>query len=147
MSDGVGADAAMTACERMKAIARLEFEEVYSKGRIELLDEILGDEYVCYDPALPEPVRGRHGLRDAVLGFRAAMPDLRFTVDQQVAEGDRVVTAWTATGTHTGELMGVPGTGRRVTMAGVDIERFEGDRIVEVWALWDAFGVYRQITT
>lgn len=136
----------MATADEMKAIARMEFEEVFSKGRIELLDEILGDEYVCYDPALPEPVRGREGLRAAVLGFRTAMPDLRFTVDQQVAEDDRVVTQWTATGTHTGELMGVPGTGRPVTMAGVDIERFEGDRIVEVWALWDGFGVYRQIT-
>jgi len=76
----------MATADEMKAIARMEFEEVFSKGRIELLDEILGDEYVCYDPALPEPVRGREGLRAAVLGFRTAMPDLRFTVDQQVAE-------------------------------------------------------------
>ena len=132
--------------DRMKAIARIEFEEVYSKGRVELLDEIVDERYVCYDPALGEPVRGRQGLRDAVLGFRAAMPDLTFTVDQQLAEGDRVVTAWAATGTHTGDLMGVPGTGRLVTMAGVDIERFEDGRIVEVWALWDAFGVHRTIT-
>jgi steroid delta-isomerase-like uncharacterized protein len=130
----------------MKAVARLEFEEVFSKGRIELIDEILGDDYVCHDPALPAPARGRAGLRDAVIGFRSALPDLQFTVDQQVAEGDRVVTAWTATGTHIGELMGVPGTGRPVTMSGVDIERFDGDRIVEVWALWDALGVYRTIT-
>lgn len=132
--------------EAMKATARIEFEEVFSKGRLELIDDILGDDYVCHDPALPEPARGKQGPRDAVTGFRAAMPDLLFTVDQQVAEGDRVVTAWTATGTHSGELMGVPGTGRQIAMVGVDIERFEGDRIVEVWALWDAQGVYRTIT-
>lgn len=136
----------MATADEMKAIARMEFEEVFSKGRIELLDEILGDDYVCFDPALPEPVRGREGLRAACSAFRSAMPDLHFAVHQQIAEGDRVVTQWTATGTHTGELMGVPGTGRPVTMAGVDIERFEGDRIVEVWALWDGLGVYRQIT-
>jgi steroid delta-isomerase-like uncharacterized protein len=133
--------------EQMKAIARMEFEEVFSNGRLDLIDEILGDDYICHDPALPEPARGKQGLRDAVIGFRAALPDLRFSVDQQVAEGDRVVTGWTATGTHTGELMGIPGTGRRVTMAGVDIERFEDGKIVEVWALWDALGVYRTITS
>jgi steroid delta-isomerase-like uncharacterized protein len=133
--------------EQMKAVARIEFEEIYSKGRIELIDEILADDYVCHDPALPEPARGKQGLREAVIGFRTALPDLHFRVDQQVAEGDRVVTAWTATGTHTGDLMGVAGTGRRVTMAGVDIERFEGDKIVEVWALWDALGVYRSISS
>jgi steroid delta-isomerase-like uncharacterized protein len=131
----------------MKAIARLEFEEIFSNGRIDLIDEILDDDYVCYDPALPAPARGKQGLREAVIGFRSALPDLEFTVDQQVAEGDRVVTAWTATGTHTGDLMGVEGTGRRVTIAGVDIERFDNGKIVEVWASWDALGVYRRITS
>jgi steroid delta-isomerase-like uncharacterized protein len=132
--------------DEMKRIARVEFEQVYSEGRIDLIDEILGDGYVCYDPALPEPARGTDGLKQAVLGFRTAMPDLTFTVDQQVAEGDRVVTAWTASGTHLGELMGIAPTGRHVSMVGVDIERFEHGKIVEVWANWDAFGLYRQLT-
>lgn len=135
----------MAEVDRMKAMARLEFEEIYSHGRLDLIDEVVGDGYVCHDPALPEPVLGAEGLRDAVIGFRAAFPDLTFIVDQQIAENDRVVTAWTATGTHLGELFGIAPTRRRVRMVGVDIERFENGRIVEVWANWDALGLRQQL--
>jgi steroid delta-isomerase-like uncharacterized protein len=136
----------MADADRMKAIARMEFEQIYSQGRLDLIDQVVGDGYVCHDPALPEPVLGAEGLRAAVIGFRTALPDLSFTVDQQIAENDRVVTAWTATGTHEGELFGVAPTGRRVRMVGVDIERFEDGKIVEVWANWDAFGLHQQIS-
>jgi steroid delta-isomerase-like uncharacterized protein len=132
--------------EHMKAAARIEFEQIYSLGRLDLIDQIVGDDYVCYDPALPQPVYGAEGLRQAVVGFRTALPDLTFTVDQQIAEGDRVVTAWTARGTQLGELFGIAPTGRAVTMIGVDIERFVDGKIVEVWANWDAHGVIQQLT-
>jgi steroid delta-isomerase-like uncharacterized protein len=131
--------------EQLKMIARREFEEVYSRGNLDVVDEIVSAEYVCYDPALPEPVRGREGLKQAVTGFRRAFPDLTFTVEDQIVEGDTVVTRWTATGTHRGELFGLAGTGRRVTMTGIDIERFADGRIVEVWASWDLHGLLRQL--
>jgi len=131
--------------DELKAIARREFEEVYSRGNLDLVDEIVAADYVCYDAALPEPVRGREGLKQAVSGFREAFPDLTFTVDDQVAEGDTVVTRWTATGTHRGTLFGRKGTGRRVTMTGIDVERFAGGQIVEVWASWDLHGLLRQL--
>lgn len=131
--------------EALKAIARKEFEEVFTRGDLDLVDEIVAADYVCYDPALPEPTRGREGLKQAVRGFREAFPDLTFTVEQQIAEGSTVVTRWTARGTHLGELFGIEATGRQMIIAGIDIERIVDGEIVEDWAYWDTLGLLRQL--
>jgi SnoaL-like polyketide cyclase len=77
--------------EQLKEISRREFEQIFGQGRLDLIDETVAADYVCYDPALPDPLRGPQGLKQAVRGFRAAFPDLTFVVEEQIAEGDTVV--------------------------------------------------------
>jgi len=84
--------------EQLKEISRREFEQIFGQGRLGLVDETVAADYVCYDSALPEPLRGPEALKQAVRGFRAAFPDLTFVVEEQIAEADTVVTRWTATG-------------------------------------------------
>ena len=77
--------------------------------------------------------------------YRAAFSDSQFEIEAQFAEGDYVVTRWTATGTQDGELMGMPATGKHVTLTGITIDRFEDGKIAEGWTNWDTFGMMQQL--
>jgi steroid delta-isomerase-like uncharacterized protein len=129
----------------VKAIARREIEEIFGQGKLEVADEVIAPNYVGHDPALPEPIRGPEGVKEAAAGYRAAFSDLTCTVDQQVAEGDTVVTRWTARGTHDGELFGVAPTGKQATVTGISIERVVDGKIVEDHTNWDTFGLMQQL--
>lgn len=131
--------------EQLKTIARREIEEVFNAGDFDAVHELYAAEYVGHDPALPEPIRGLTGVKEQVSGYRAAFPDLRLTAEDIVAEGDLVVTRWTAVGTHDGELFGVAPTGRQVTVTGISMARIVDDRIVEDWTSWDALGLMQQL--
>src|SRR5215213_7633103 len=135
----------MTA-EENKAIARRWAEEVWGKGNLDLIDELVPPDYVDHDPAVPEGVvRGPEGVRRYIEEFREAFPDMRLTVEDQLSEGDKVLTRWTARGTHRGEFMGVPASGNRMEMGGMSIDRFSDGRFVESWESYDALGMMRQI--
>jgi steroid delta-isomerase-like uncharacterized protein len=128
-----------------KEISRRELEAV-NTGDLSAFDELVAEDYVSHDPALPEPIRGREGLRAQFEQYRAGLGDtMRIRIDDQVAEGDKVVTRWTATGRHDGELFGVAPTGRQLEVTGISIERLEDGRIVEDWSSWDALGLMRQL--
>lgn len=131
--------------EANKEIARREIKELLEGGDPAALDELIGEDYVSYDPALPEPVRGRDGLRALAEGYREAFGGLNVRVEDQVAEGDKVVTRWTATGSHDGELFGVAPTGKHLEVTGISIERLKDGRVVEDWTNWDALGLMRQL--
>ena len=94
---------------------------------------------------MPEPLRGPDAFQAQCEGYRAAFPDLSMTIEHQVAEGDYVVTRWTARGTHQGELMGIPPTGNSVTTSGISIERVADGRIVEDHTEWDALGLMQAV--
>ena len=129
----------------LKALVRRELEELFGRGNLDVADEIVATDYVGHDPALPEPIRGPEGLKQMVGGYRAAFPDLEVTVEQQIAEGDLVVTRWKARGTHRGELMGIAPTGRQATITGISIERVVDGKIVEDWTNWDTLGMMQQL--
>jgi steroid delta-isomerase-like uncharacterized protein len=130
--------------ERNKATVRKELE-VFGSGNFAVLDELVADDYISHDPTLPEPIRGRDAYRAHIASLRAGLADLQVRVDDQVADGDTVVTRWTATARHEGDLFGIAPTGRAVTITGISIERFHDGRIVEDWAYWDALGLMRQL--
>jgi steroid delta-isomerase-like uncharacterized protein len=130
--------------EQNKAIVRRTFEEPW-KGSLEIVDELYASNYVGHDPSMPEPLRGPKGVKEFISTYRAAFPDARITVEQQLAEGDLVATRWTGRGTHEGELMGITPTGKQVTVSGLTITRLEGDRIVEEFQNWDTFGMMQQL--
>lgn len=88
---------------------------------------------------------GSAGMKQFISMFRTAFPDLHSTVEDQVAEGGKVVTRWTARGTHRGSLMDIPATGKTVTMSGITINRLAGSKIVETWNTFDQLGLMQQL--
>jgi predicted ester cyclase len=88
---------------------------------------------------------GLEAIKGFIASYRSAFPDVRSVVDEQIAEGDKVVTRWTSRGTHLGELNGIAPTGKPIEMTGVTIERISGDRIVEVWVAKDDLGMLQQL--
>jgi steroid delta-isomerase-like uncharacterized protein len=131
-----------------KEKARRFMEEAFGQGKTEILDEVLHSDFACYDPnSEAGEVRGAQTMKDEIEYFRTAVPDLSYTVEDQVAEGDEVVTRWTARGTHQGEFFGVAGSGARIEMSGIQIDRFdeESGRMVEEWPEYDLLGAMRQM--
>jgi steroid delta-isomerase-like uncharacterized protein len=132
--------------EENKAMQRRLFAEFFSKGKLEVADEIFASDHVYYNPETPEGIHGPEGMKRFVVGtFRSAFPDLRGTVEDQVAEGDKVVMRWTARGTHQGELQGLPPTGKRVKVAGMVVSRSAEGKFVESWEVYDTMGMMRQL--
>lgn len=131
--------------EENKAIARRINDEVWNEGNLDVIDEVIADEAVVAVVGAPEQIRGPRGFREFVVMYRTAFPDLRITVDEQIAEGDIVVNRWTATGTHEGELMGIAATGKQATTAGVNINRISGGKLVQGWGIFDQLGLLQQL--
>jgi steroid delta-isomerase-like uncharacterized protein len=133
--------------EENKEKARRLLEEAFGGGKIEVLDEVLDPDFVCWDPnSETGEIRGAETLKGEIAYFRQALPDLTYTVEDQVAEGERVVTRWRATGTHEGEFFGVPGSGKRIEMSGIQIDRFdESGKMIEEWPEYDLLGAMRQM--
>ena len=130
--------------EQNNAIARRVFEEVWNKGNLDALDEVYVTDVVGHN-APPGQPPGIKGTRQFIGMYLQAFPDTRMVVEDQVAEGDKVVTRWTATGTHRGELMGMPPTGKSVRVTGITINRLEGGKIVEEWGTFDQLGMLQQL--
>ena len=130
--------------EENKAVARGVFE-AWNRGDLDALDDPVARDVVDHDPQDPHAGEGLEGLKKTITMYREAFPDVNFTVEEQVAEGDLVATRWTATGTHEGELMGMQPTGKQATVTGMAIDRIEGGKIVEAWGNWDTLGLLQQI--
>ena len=131
--------------EENKALARRFLEEAFNKGNLGVADEIVASDYVLHDPAIPEEVSGPEGVKQFVQMYRSAFPDTQITVEEQIAEGDEVVTRWTGWGTHQGELMGIPPSGNQVEVPGITISRISGGKIAEDWTNYDTLGLMQQI--
>jgi steroid delta-isomerase-like uncharacterized protein len=129
--------------EQNKMIARRAFEEVQSQGNLALVDEPVVSDYLGHTP-LGE-IYGPEGAKRFFSTFRGAFPDLQVTVEDQIAEGDTVVTRWTARGIHEGEFQTIPPTGRQMTMTGITIFRIANGKLVEGWTNADTLGMLQQL--
>ena len=137
----------MSAEQNKKKVRRL-MEESLGEGKPELVDELLDSDFVRYDPYIEaKEVRGTQTVKENIVWFRDAFPDLSCSVEEQVAEGEKVVSRWTLRGTHRGEFFGVAGTGKRVEFTGIQIDRFDekSGKIVEERAEFDLLGAMRQM--
>lgn len=136
----------MSAEQNKKKVRRL-MEESLGEGKPELVEELLDSDFVRYDPYIEAgEVRGTQTVKDNIVWFRDAFPDLSCSVEEQVAEGEKVVSRWTLRGTHRGEFFGAADTGNRVEFTGIQIDRFdESGKIVEERAEFDLLGAMRQI--
>jgi steroid delta-isomerase-like uncharacterized protein len=128
-----------------KEIVRRLVNGVWTDRNLALVDELVAQDYVGHDPTQPESIRGRDGFKQFVGMYQSAFEDAAITIDDQIAEGDNVVTRWTGRGTHTGELMGIAPTGKEVTVSGITISRLAGGKVAEEWELMDALGMLVQL--
>ena len=132
--------------ETNKTVSRRFFEEVWNKGNLAVLNEITAKDHVNSGPGtLPGLPAGPEGAKQLVTVYRNAFPDVHFTIDEQIAEGDKVVTRWTGHGTHKGELLGIPATGKSSTVTGIAVDRIVNGKIAESWGIFDQFGMMQQL--
>ena len=106
---------------------------------------LVSDDFVSESDTLPAALRGPEAVRQAVQMYVHAFPDLHFEVEQILASGDHVTVRWVATGTHGGELMGIPPTNRRVVTHGCTVEEVRNGKLVREWIYWDTGNLLRQI--
>ena len=131
--------------EQNKQVVLRLFDEVYNQGDLSAIDDIIGWNVVGHDPTGAVPIRGIDGYRQAAVSWRDSFPDLKVSVDDVVAEGDRVAARWTLIGHHLGAFMDVPPTGREVNVGGIIIYRFAGGKIIEYWGVFDTLHLMRQL--
>jgi steroid delta-isomerase-like uncharacterized protein len=129
-----------------REVVRRFHEAAWTRGDLAVAGALLAADLVDHDAlAFPGRAPGAEGLLQVVAMVRAALPDLRRELHEQVCEGDRVVTRFTDRGTHRGALLGVPPTGRVVAVRGINVERVRDGRIAELWHVEDLLGLLQQI--
>jgi steroid delta-isomerase-like uncharacterized protein len=128
--------------EKNKAVARRFLEELWNRSNFTVVDELLARDYDGHSSTV---IRGPEGAVAFIPLVRAAFPDFRFEVLDQIAEGDKVATRWKLVGTHEGPFQGAPPSGRRVEMAGITIFRLAAGKLIEGWTNEDVFGLLQQI--
>ncbi len=128
-----------------KAIFRRYFEDVLNTGNLALVDELIARHYVSHYPAGYNYGGGPEGVKQIVTAVRTGFPDVRFAIEDLIAEGDKVVGRWTFHGTHQGDFMGIPATGKKVLVMGIAIYRVARGKIAEAWVAWDAMGLMHQL--
>lgn len=132
--------------DQNKALSKRNFEEVWNQRKLNVIDELVASNSVLHDPSVPGgKVDGSSGYKQFVETYQAAFPDLHFTVNDQIADGDKVATRWTGTGTHKGALMGIAPTGKHATVTGITIDRYQGGKAVESWTSYDTLGMFQQL--
>ena len=131
--------------EENKTILRRFVEEVWNQRKFEVLDEICAPNLVLHDPTMPGLSQGPEGIKQYISPFFAAFPDVQVEIDDVFAEADRVALRCTIRGTHKGELMGIPPTGKQVTFTGQAIYRLANGKIAEDWIAADVFGLLQQL--
>ena len=130
--------------EENKAHVCLYLEEAWNKGNVGIIDELMASDYARYMSGPAQPLN-REGQKQRITAFRKAFPDLHLTIDDLIAEGDKVMFRITVRGTHQGAFMGISPTGKPVTVTAIDIARFVNGKIVEHWGQMDSLGLMQQL--
>src|SRR6266576_1995293 len=128
-----------------EAIVRRLYEEVWNKRNFELLDELMSPSYVLQSPNVAGIVIGPEAYKGQVLKFLKGFPDLRMTIEDIVGENEKSVVAWTFSGTHDGEFMGVPATQKKVSAAGITIHHVSNGKVIDSFTNWDVLGILKQL--
>ena len=132
--------------EQNKSLVQRCYEEMWNRWNFALANELLADD-ISFRGSLGAEMRGREQFCDYILRVQNAFPDFQNRINQMVAEDDCVVARLTYTGTHRGEIFGIPATGKRISYAGAAFYRIANDRIAEGWVLGDVAGLLRQLGT
>lgn len=137
----------MTTAEANKELVERGSFETYTEGEMDVIDELVSDDYVLHDPLTPEEVRGREGLKEHVEGLRNAFPDLSATIEHVVAEDDLVAVRFTTRGTYENPLpdLDVEATGEKIEITGMEFDRIEDGKLAETWLEYDSIGFLQQL--
>ncbi len=133
--------------DQSKALVRRFYDEIWNERKLDVADEIFSPEHRFHDPSSPNVPNGPRGIKDDVSTYHRAFQDGRVNIQDLncSADGNTVYARWTGTGTHTGELMGIAPTRKKVTVTGIDLYRVSGNRITETWTNWDTLGLLQQL--
>jgi steroid delta-isomerase-like uncharacterized protein len=134
--------------EEHKVLNRRLIEEAWNQGKIEVVDAILAHDYVHHEPTAPER-RNRDDYKQHLVGTRMAFPDVQIRVDDELVDGEQIVTRWTVTGTHQGNLEEptgtIPPTGRQIRVSGITIARYANGKLAEEWQVADMLSFTMQL--
>ena len=128
-----------------KQIVRRLMEECWNQGKVNVVSELLANNCRFHDEVFPHLTSGADNLRRHIESCRSGFPDLKFTIDDTIAERDEVVVHWTATGTHKGPFLGMQPTNKKANVSGTSIYRVENSKIVESWANWNLMSMMQQL--
>jgi len=128
-----------------KTIIRRLYEEVWNKRKLEVISEIVSPSHALQGPNISGSSVGPEAYKRQFLLFLAGYSDLHFTIDDIIAEKDKVVACWTFSGTHRGDFMGIPATNKKVSMDGMTIHHLAGGKIMDSYGNWDALGMMQQL--
>jgi steroid delta-isomerase-like uncharacterized protein len=131
--------------EANKTLVRRLFDEVWNKGNLPVADELFAQNYNHHDSSTPDLGRGPESEKKRATLYRNAFPDIRFTVEDLIAEGESVTARWSCHGTHKGELNGIAPTGKQFTISGISVARFTNGKMIEGYVNWDALGMMQQL--
>lgn len=129
----------------LKAIVERWVERGWNNGDLAMIDECYAPDYTLHDPSTPNLPGGPEGFKGYVTTLRTGIPDLHFTLEDLIEQGDKVVWRFVARGTHQGDLLGIPPTGKAATIHGIVISRFVGSTWTEDWVNWDTLGMLQQL--
>jgi len=131
--------------EENKAVIRRYFDEIVNQGKMELYSEFMAENVLGYDATDSEPKVGFENVKQVMILFHTAFPDLQCPLYDILAEGDKVVVRWGLRGTHRDLFMGVPASGKTVDVSGIIIYRLENHKIIEYWGRFDTLGLMKQV--
>lgn len=129
--------------EENKATYSRAWNELVNQGNLDIVDELFAPNYVFHDPHFP--MSGREELKGFATALRQGFSDIRFTIDDMISEGDEVLKRFTLTGAHTGDFMGIPPSGKRLTLTGLTLGRLANGQIIEDWEGADWLGWQQQL--
>jgi steroid delta-isomerase-like uncharacterized protein len=133
------------ATEQNKALIVRFVEELFNRGNLGIVGEIFAPDFIDHEQLPPGIPNGREGVKVLTTMLRSAFPDFKATIDDILAEGDKVVIRMTWSGTQKGEFMGVPATGKRVSFGVIDIVRITNGKLVEHWGQMDSMSLMQQL--
>jgi steroid delta-isomerase-like uncharacterized protein len=128
-----------------KALIRRLYEEVWNHRKFEVINEIVSPSHALQAPNVSGSAVGPEAYKRQITLFLAGYPDLRFTIEDTVAENDKVVACWTFSGTHKGDFVGVPPTNKKISVDGMTIHHIAGGKIIDSVSNWDALGMMQQL--
>jgi steroid delta-isomerase-like uncharacterized protein len=131
--------------EQNKVNARRIVDESWNKHNPKVLDELFANDAPLHDPQNPNNLKGPQGAKATLDTFLKAFPDLKLTIEKEIADGDYVVQHLRAIGTNTGDFNGMPATGKKSNTTGVMTIKFGNGKVVEAWSIFDTFGLMQQL--